>query len=153
MPHKNVARKSAGKLVFALLVWAGLVLAMAAKEQGLQTEANVMVELTFRSNRSYADPFNDVTLDVTFIDPRGRELRVPGFWAGADVWKVRYASPIAGTHTYRSECSEPRDKGLHDITGRVEVKPYAGQNPLYVHGPLRVAPNHRYLEHTDHTPF
>ena len=73
MPHKNVARKSAGNLVFTLLVWAGLVLAVAAKEQGLQTEANVMVELTLRSNRSYADPFNDVALDVTFIHPRGRE--------------------------------------------------------------------------------
>jgi hypothetical protein len=153
MPHKNVARKLAGKLVFALLVWAGLVLAVAAKEQGLQTEANVMVELTFRSNHSYADPFNNVALDVTFIDPRGRELRVPGFWAGADVWKVRYASPVVGTHTYHSECSEVRDKGLHGITGKVEVRPYTGQNPLYTHGPLHVAPNHRYLEHTDHTPF
>ena len=145
--------EASGKLFFAWFLWVGVVFAVAAKEQSLRTEANVMVELTLRAKRSYADPFNEVTLDVTFIDPRGRELRVPGFWAGADVWKVRYASPVVGTHTFRSECSEARDKGLHGITGKVEVTPYTGQNPLYAHGPLRVAPSRRYLEHTDHTPF
>ena len=112
-----------------------------------------MVEFTLRAEFCYADPFNEVTLDVTFIDPRGRELRVPGFWAGADVWKVRYASPVVGIHTFRTECSAARDKGLHGVAGRVEVMPYTGQNPLYAHGPLRVAANHRFLEHTDHTPF
>ena len=118
MPHKN-GWKSAGKLGLAGLLWAGVALAVTAKEPGLRTEANVMVELTFRASRGYADPFNEVTLDVTFVDPRGRELRVPGFWAGGDVWKARYASPLVGTHTFRSECSEARDKGLHGITGKV----------------------------------
>jgi transposase len=140
-------------LLVVLLIGAGMTLVAAAKEIALRTDANVMVELTLRAQRNYADPFNEVTLDVTFIDPRGRELRVPGFWAGGDVWKVRYASPVVGTHTFHSECSEARDKGLHGVTGKVEIKPYTGQNPLYAHGPLHVAPNRRYLEHTDHTPF
>jgi hypothetical protein len=153
MPDNNVNWKSAGKLFFTWLLWAGVVLTVAAKEQALRSEANVMVELTLRATRSYADPFNEVTLDVTFIDPRGRELRVPGFWAGADVWKARYASPVVGTHTFRSECSEARDRGLHGITGKVEIKSYTGQNPLYAHGPLHVARSRRYLEHADHTPF
>jgi hypothetical protein len=112
-----------------------------------------MVEITFRAARSYADPFNEVMLDATFIDPRGRQFRVPGFWAGGDVWKVRYASPVVGTHTFHSECSEARDAGLHGIRGQVEIRNYTGQNRLYLHGPLHVAANHRYLEHTDHTPF
>ena len=112
-----------------------------------------MVELTFTATRTYADPFNEITLDASFRDPQGRELRVPAFWAGANVWKVRYASPVAGTHRFRSECSEPRDQGLHGVTGRVEVKPYHGANPLYLHGPLRVATDRRYLEHSDGTPF
>ena len=46
------------------LVWAGMALAATGEEQILRTEANVMVELTFRASRSYADPFNEVTLDV-----------------------------------------------------------------------------------------
>ena len=153
MPHKNLTCGSAAWLLSALLLWTSAGRAMAAKEPALGTEANVMVEITLRAKRSYTDPFNDVTLDVTFIDPRGQELRVPAFWAGADVWKVRYSSPVVGTHTFRSECSEPRDRGLHGINGKVEIKPYTGQNPLYTHGPLHVAPDHRYLEHADHTPF
>src|SRR5262249_59404788 len=74
-------------------------------------------------------------------------------WAGDNVWKVRYASPVVGRHTFQSECSSARDKGLHQQTGKVEVRPYAGPNPLYAHGPLRVAPNQRYLERLDGTPF
>lgn len=145
--------KPVTNVLLALLLWAGEALAVAAKEQALRTQANVMVEFTLRADRSYADPFNEVTLDATFLDPRGRRLRVPGFWAGAGVWKLRYASPVVGTHTFHSECSEPRDKGLQGITGQVEIGPYSGQNPLYAHGPLQVAPNRRYLEHTDLTPF
>jgi len=141
------------RLFFAFLIWAGVVLVAAAKEQHLSTEANVMVELTLRANRSYADPFNDVSLDVQFIDPRGRELWVPAFWAGGNLWKVRYASPVVGTHIFRSECSEPRDKGLYGIAGKVEVRPYQGKNLFYTHGPIRVAADHRHFEHADGTPF
>ena len=61
-----------------------------------RTEANVPVELTLEAARSHADPFNEVTLDAVFVDPEGRELRVPAFWAGGRTWKVRYASPIIG---------------------------------------------------------
>ncbi len=136
-----------------LALWTGLALAAGAKEQVLRTEANVPVEITFRAARSYTDPFTQVTLDVTFIDPRGRELRVPAFWAGGNAWKARYASPTTGSHAFRSECSEAKDKGLHGLTGKVEIKPYTGRNPLYAHGPLQVAAGRRYLEHADHTPF
>jgi hypothetical protein len=137
----------------ASLFGAGFVLVAAAKDAVLKTEANVMVELTFTATREYADPFSDVTLDAIFRDPKGRELRVPAFWAGANLWKVRYASPMVGTHLFRTACSEPRDQGLHGVAGKVEVKRYRGQNPLYAHGPLRVAANRRYLEQSDGTPF
>jgi Protein of unknown function (DUF4038)/Domain of unknown function (DUF5060) len=142
-------------IMLALGVWccAGGALGASRKEPALRTEANRMVELTFTASGSYSDPFNEVTLDVVFVDPRGRELRVPGFWAGGEVWKARYASPVVGTHRFRSECSAAQDRGLHGVTGQVEVQAYAGSNPLYLHGPLQVSPNKRYLEHADHTPF
>jgi hypothetical protein len=145
--------KSRATTFLTFLVWAGAVLAAAGEEQVLRTEANVMIELTFSASRSYPDPFNQVTLDLIVSDPRGRELRAPAFWAGTNVWKARYASPFMGTHPFRTECSEPQDQGLHGITGKIEVQPYRGSNPLYTHGPLQVAPNRRYLEHFDHTPF
>src|SRR5262245_24726487 len=137
----------------AFSVWAIVALGVSGAERTPQTQANVMAELTFTATQTYGDPFNDVTLDVVFSDPQGRELRVPAFWAGTNVWKARYASPIAGRHRFRSECSVPADKGLHGVRGNLEVKPYTGNNPLYTHGPLKLAANRRYLQHSDGTPF
>src|SRR4051812_28697354 len=93
------------RLVLLVTVVAG-VCGSAPAEPTARTQANVMVELPFLASRTYADPANDVTLDVTFIDPTGRELRVPAFWAGKNLWKVRYASPAVGTHSFRSESSD-----------------------------------------------
>ena len=113
-----------------------------------------MAELSFTAARPHADPFRDVTLDVVFTAPDGKTtFRVPAFWAGKDVWKVRYASAVVGTHTFRSECSDATDAGLHGVTGSVEITKYTGDNPLYAHGPLRVSENRRYLAHADGTPF
>jgi hypothetical protein len=141
------------KTFVTLVVWVGLVCGAIAAQPALETQANVMVEMTFAASRAYSDPFNEVTLDVDFVDPSGHELRVPAFWAGNNVWKVRYSSPTSGTHRFHSECSEARDRGLHGVTGEVDVKPYTGQNPLYLRGPLRVASSRRYLEYADGTPF
>ena len=137
-------RFSANSLL-ALLLWTALTPGAGGAERTLQTEANVMVELTFTAASAWADPFNEVTLDAIFIDSKGRELRVPAFWAGGKVWKARYASPVPGLHRFRTECSDARDQGLHGITGKVEVKPYRGQNLLYMHGPIQTSANHRFL--------
>ena len=45
----------------------------------------------------------EIELDVVFTDPQGTQKTVPAFWAGGDQWKVRYASPILGTHRYRTQ--------------------------------------------------
>jgi hypothetical protein len=119
----------------------------------VRTQANVMVEITFTANQDYRDPFHEVTLDALFETPNGRTLKVPGFWAGGRIWKIRYASSEVGTYRWRSICSVPADRGLHGITGTVTVEPYRGENPLYVHGPLRVAADRRHFEHFDSTPF
>lgn len=139
-----------------LLSWLFLSLAVSATGAmgpSPSTEANVPVEIAFTAKRTQTDPFNQVSLQVVFTDPQGGQWRVPAFWAGANEWKVRYASPIVGVHRYRSDCSLAEDTGLHGVTGQLEVKPYTGKNPLYAHGPLHASPNRRYLEHADGTPF
>lgn len=115
--------------------------------------ANVPQEVTFTALGRYPDPFNQVVLDVVFTDPAGQTFRVPAFWAGGHTWKVRYASPLTGRHTYRTECTPASDAGLHDRRGTLTIAPYAGKNPLYLHGPVRVAPDRRHFEHGDGTPF
>ena len=112
-----------------------------------------MVEIVFTATQDYLDAFHEVTLDALFETPQGCTLRVPAFWAGDRVWKVRYASPLVGTHRWRSACSVTADRGLHDLSGTVIVEPYRGENPLFLHGPLRVADDRRHFEHLDKTPF
>jgi hypothetical protein len=116
-------------------------------------EANRVVELAFTSDKAYADPFNEVDLVAVFRTPAGESLGVPAFWAGGNVWKVRYSSPAIGTHAFRTECTDAANARLHGATGRVEVVAYMGANPLYKHGPIRVAADHRHFEHADGTPF
>ena len=112
-----------------------------------------MVEIAFAATRDYRDPFHEVSLDALFVTPQGRTLRVPAFWAGGRMWKVRYASPVVGVHRWRSVCSVTADRGLHDLSGTVTVEPYRGENPLTLHGPLRVAADRRHFEHADGTSF
>jgi hypothetical protein len=127
--------------------------ATAAEVPPVKVHANGVAEIGLTSAGKHADPFNDVTLDVVFTEPGGAERRVPAFWAGGTSWKVRYASHTPGAHRFRTECSDAADAGLHGVEGTVTVEPYAGDNPLYRHGPLRVGKGKRYLEHADGTPF
>ena len=132
-----------------LAIWIAAAISTLASE----TQANVVTEISLTATRLHADPFNEVRLDVVFTDPQGRKLRVPTFWAGGNLWKVRYASPVVGTHVFRSECSDTTDAGLHGVTGKIGIRPYTGNNPLYQHGPVRVAENQRFLQYQDGTPF
>ena len=118
-----------------------------------EAEANRVVEVMFTAAKKHDDPFNSVDLDVTFTAPDGKTYIVPAFWAGGDVWRVRYASPQIGSHAYRTHCSDPDDAGLNGREGPFKIRPYEGDNPLYKHGPIRVAADHRHFMHADGTPF
>jgi hypothetical protein len=125
----------------------------APRAAPLKTEANVAAEITFTAAKPHPEPFLRVMLNVVFTDPAGASKTVPGFWAGGNRWKVRYASSLIGRHRFRSVCSETDDAGLHGVSGALDITPYTGSNPLYLHGPLRVAQDKRRFEHADGTPF
>lgn len=133
---------------------AGLLLAHRAAEAqdrfGVQNNA---AEWAYHSGKQYADPFNEIELDVVFKTPSGEEHRMPGFWSGGSAWRVRYAPPAAGQYSYRTVCSDASNADLHNRTGTFKVAPYSGTNPLYQHGFLRVAADRRHLEHADGAPF
>jgi len=111
---------------------------------------NCPVEWSCTSAKSYANPFADVDLDVLVRDPDGAEVRVPAFWAGGRIWRVRFAPAKTGTHAWRTISS---DSSLHNRQGAINAKPYTGANPLFQHGPIRVAADHRHFQHSDGTPF
>jgi hypothetical protein len=114
---------------------------------------NCPSEWAYRSTKRYTDPFNEIELDVIFKSGTGSEYRVPAFWAGESVWRVRFAPPLAGSYSYSTVCNDTANSDLHGRTGLFSAQPYSGDNALYRRGPLRVAEDQRHLEHTDGTPF
>jgi hypothetical protein len=113
--------------------------------------ARCVVEWSYSLDKAYADPFNDVELDVVFTDAQGHEHKVPAFWAGEQTWRIRYTPMDAGRYTYRTIASDGGDLGGRH--GVLEVTAYQGDNPLRKHGPVRVAADHHHFEHVDGTPF
>ena len=116
------------------------------------TEKEV-VEWTFTSAKQHNDPFNELELDVIIIHESGDTWQVPAFWSGNDRWRARFAPPINGHYTIHTICSDPADAGLHDERRDMHVSPYAGENPLKIHGQVRVCSDNRTFEHADGTPF
>jgi len=110
-------------------------------------------EWSFSSGKAYADPFNEVEVDVVVQDGAGRAWRVPAYWAGDQEWRVRFAPPAAGSYTYRTVCTDAANPDLHGREGALQVTPYQGHNPLLRHGPLRVSADRQHLEHADGAPF
>ena len=138
--------------IFLVLVSIGSS-ALAIEQDPNSVAANRVVELTFEADNPVADAFNTIDVDVTFTTPSGKVIRVPAFWAGGTTWRVRYASPDIGVHTYVSSCTRPDVKGLHQVSGKVQVVRYRGENFLYRHGPIRVAPDQRHFAYADGEPF
>ncbi len=119
----------------------------------MHAERNCVIEVPFLSSERYSDAHNDIDLDVTFTTLAGATFTAPAFWAGDNVWKVRFSGPVEGSYRYTTVCSNPQDAGLHGQTGHLEVTPYTGANPLLRHGRIRVAGDRRHFEHVDGTPF
>jgi len=140
-------------MIFFAALGALITCASLEAEAAPHPETNMVVETSFQSQKPYANPFIDVELDVVFSAPDGTALKVPAFWAGGDTWKVRYASPLAGVHRYRTVCSDTSDSGLHGVEGQVQIVAYTGDNTLYRHGPLKIAADQRHFAHADGTPF
>lgn len=121
--------------------------------QPTRIAANHVIELAFVSEKRYADPFNEVEVSARVLRPDGATQEIPAFWAGGQTWKVRCASGKPGKYTYRVACTDAANASLNGAAGEFEVTGYAGSNPLYRHGPVRVAADRRHFEHADGTPF
>ncbi len=114
---------------------------------------NVPVEWIFHARKHYPKPFDEVQFSGVFKSPNQVSQIVPGFWAGGNEWRLRFAAPTPGVYTFETVCSHQDDPGLHAQSGQCEIQPYSGANPLLRHGPVMVAPDQRHLQHLDGTPF
>ena len=159
---ESVTRRSfMGKAGIAALGTASLAGAAAETAKSKQSSPTttyyatqrLVQEFSFSSGKTYSDPFNQVELDVIFTDPRGKEYRMPAFWAGEQTWKVRFGAPGSGKYSFRTVSSDAANADLHGQTGQIIVSEYGGGNPLVKHGPVRVAEDRLHFEHEDGTPF
>jgi len=117
--------------------------------------AHGCAEWTLTGGRRYQDPWGTLSVTAVMTGPDGAVLKVPAFWDGEDTWRVRMTAAAPGVWQVRTECSDPRDAGLHGREAELEVGPAedCGANPLRAHGAVRIAPNGRHFEHADGTPF
>jgi hypothetical protein len=63
-------------------------------------------ERTVPNDRSYSDPYRDVTLNVTYTKPDGSRVRFWGFHDGGSRWIIRFMPDQLGPWKYRAEFSD-----------------------------------------------
>ena len=113
---------------------------------------NQVCEWSYSSGKAYADPFNELGLDMR-VDGPGGTWRVPAYWAGGQEWRVRFSPPAVGLYRCRTVCSDATNGDLHDQQGQFQASAYEGDNPLLRHGAVHVAPDRKHFQHADGTPF
>src|SRR5262245_30628138 len=110
-------------------------------------------EQSFTSATDYANPVQEASLTVTVTSPKGDAVKIPGFWDGAKTWRVRFIPTQPGSWKFETTCSDTKNAGLHQQSGSFTAGPPAGSNRFAQHGPVEVAPDGRFFQHADGTPF
>lgn len=96
------------------------------------------------SHATQGNPYLDVQLSATFTNGK-QSVKVPGFWDGENVYKVRFMPPAQENWRYETRSNIP---ALSGKTGSFRVTaPLAGNR-----GPVRVADTY-YLRYEDGTPY
>ncbi len=110
-------------------------------------------EREFQSSKPHKDPLLELSMEVVFRSPSGKERVIAGFWDGSNSWRVRFSPDELGEWSYQVRSSESSDRAWDGVQGTFQCVPYHGSNGLYVHGAVGLAPDKRYLEQADGTPF
>ncbi len=107
-----------------------------------------IVEWDYLSDIRYADPFNEIELEV-IVENGERTWRLPAFWRGDHRWSVRFRPSSPGTYTLRSRCSDTRNPSLHDVLHTMRVEPSETPSPEGLH----IATDKSRLQQDNGTPF
>ncbi len=94
------------------------------------------------AEKTYGNPFYDVTLDVIYTSPTGKTYTAPAFWNGENVWRSRFALNETDIWTYHTSNAE--DNGLNK-SGKLGCNEYSGDLMIYKHGFLTVEKGNRYF--------
>lgn len=125
---------------------------VTSPEITLNAETWKAVEVTYISEKSYADPFSDADVDLILVG-NGVKYTVPGFWNGGNEWKIRFVCPSAGEWLFKTVCTDESNGSLHGRTGKVICSEYSGEYEIYRRGFITNAFNKKYFTYDDGTPF
>jgi len=134
---------------------------------GIEIKTWETFEISLKSSLKFQNPYVDclkkdeqphLTASFTGTDGpcKGKTIRVPGFWDGGDIWKIRFAPSDAGTWKYETFSADRKMKGKK---GEFKVTEWSddekASNPVR-HGFITVnksgSRNGRYFTYSDGTP-
>ncbi|MCQ2484674.1 MAG: DUF4038 domain-containing protein [Clostridia bacterium] len=121
-------------------------------EKTVNAQTWVVNELTYVSEKSYADPFNDVDVDL-ILAGNGVKYTIPAFWNGGNIWKMRFVCPSEGEWKFRTVCTDETNADLNGRTGKVNCTKYDGELEIYRHGFVTTSYGKKYMTYDDGTPF
>jgi hypothetical protein len=136
--------------VYGALTFLLTLPALAQNETRLWTK----FEKEFQSSKPYGEPLYEVrSFKAVFRSPTGRSKRIPGFWDGGSSWKIRFCPDEIGEWSYRTECSDESNSGLHGQAGYFSVVAADSSQSLYSRGRLTRPAGRYHLTYADGTPF
>lgn len=145
------------RLRFFVWCLVGLLMTAASATALVQGEVYVWEtqEITFASNRDYANAYADVDCWIELEGP-GFAKRVYGFWDGGRTFKVRFVATAPGEWRWKSGSNQPADAGLNGGTGKLTALAWSegdkAANPNR-RGFVRASANGHALVYADGTPF
>lgn len=116
---------------------------LAARTAMTKTERWGVFELRF-DGPANGNPFDDVTLSASFSNG-GRTVRVPGFYDGDGIYRIRFSPPDLGHWQWISSSNAP---ALNGQSGSFDCIAPSKDN----HGPVRVSGGYHFA-YADGTPF
>ncbi len=119
-----------------------------AVRAGLPVPRYEVFEVALRSAVTYTNPFTEVSVQVTFKAPDGRERVANAFHDGDNIWRARISPDVTGRWTYQATASNSSDSGLNRAAGAFDCTDSSS------HGFVRPDPVSKYrFSFSDRTRF
>jgi hypothetical protein len=112
------------------------------------------IQMKLSIQAEYTNPYDlrEVILNGTFTAPDGSDMNIPGFWDGADNWRIRFTPSQEGEWHYRLYIQDLNGISL-PFDGSFKVIPSDNHGWLQVGNWVNPEYSKRYLAHHDGTPF
>ncbi len=145
------------KKIFVLMYLSGWLLTTQAqpaitymRQRGDTVGVYDKFEIGMGLKADYINPFDPDQIDITatFVAPSGKQWQIHGFYyySFGSLWKIRFSPDERGVWKYTVHVRDRKGDVTSDLKSFTALA-----SPD--HGALTLAPNRRYLQYRDGTPF